>query len=64
MGPGLGCVFPRPLPSEARGLRSTHHNLRQGLQCGLELVGRRQGVWQIHGPGQDEQRSRDLLVQV
>lgn len=42
----------------------THHYLWEGLQRGLELVSGRQGVWEVHGPGQDEQRGRDLLVQV
>lgn len=51
-------------PLRARAPRDTHHNLREGLQRGRELVGGRQGVWEVHGPGQDEQRGRDLLVQV
>lgn len=50
--------------SSRRGPCNTHHNLRKGLQGGLELVGGREGVRKVHGPGQDEQRRRDLLVQV
>lgn len=43
---------------------NTHHDLGEGLQRGLELVGGRQGVWEVHGSGQDEQRRGDLLLQV
>lgn len=43
---------------------NTHHDLREGLQRGLELVGGRQGVGEVHGSGQDEQRRGDLLLQV
>lgn len=67
-------MFPRPLPQKVQGPlqgklqeespSNTHHNLREGLQRGLELVGRREGVWKVHGPGQDEQRCWDLLMQV
>lgn len=59
---GLGSHGPSPWRQEGpfqsecrRGLPATHHDLWEGLQGGLELVGGRQGVWEVHGPGQDEQ---------
>lgn len=67
-------VSPQLPPPEARGPfrsepqkgppGSTHHDLRECLQRGLELVGGREGVWEVHGPGQDEQGRGDLLMQV
>ena len=62
LGVSPGAV--RGLTASSRGPGHTHHDLWEGLQGRLELVGRRQGLGKVHGPGQDEQRRRDLLVQV
>lgn len=42
----------------------TYHHFRKCLQRGFQLVCRRQGIWEVHGSRQKQQRGGDLLVEM